>query len=55
MNEVPVENKTAADATITGLQLDPKKRKRKKRHRERELACVCTCGFPWRRNTAEDA
>jgi hypothetical protein len=27
MNEVPVENKTAADATITGLQLDPKKKK----------------------------
>jgi hypothetical protein len=38
-----VENKTAADATITGLQLDPKKENRKKwkkRHRERELACV---------------
>jgi hypothetical protein len=30
MNEVPVENKTAADATITGLQLDPKKKKERK-------------------------
>jgi hypothetical protein len=59
MNEVPVENKTAADATtITGLQLDPKKKKRKKRkkrHREIDLACVGTFGFPWRRNTAADA